>query len=77
LGKVAESAKVFVNKQEVGILWSVPFQVDISKYLKNGTNTIEIEVANLMANRIRYMDQHQISWRNYHEINFVNAHYKP
>ncbi|NBB29689.1 glycosyl hydrolase [Cellulophaga sp. BC115SP] len=77
LGQVAESAKVFVNKQEVGILWSVPFQIDISKYLKNGTNVIEIEVANLMANRIRYMDQHQISWRNYHEINFVNAHYKP
>ena len=48
-----------------------------SQYLKKGKNTIQIEVSNLMANRIRYMDQHKIQWRNYHEINFVNIDYKP
>jgi len=30
-----------------------------------------------MANRIRYMDRNHITWRNYHEINFVNIRYQP
>lgn len=76
LGKVNESARVFINGKDAGILWSVPYQAHIGKYLKKGKNSIRIEVANLMANRIRYMDKNGIQWRNYHEINFVNIHYK-
>jgi len=34
-------------------------------------------VDNLMANRIRYMDQQGIEWRKFHEINFVNIDYEP
>jgi len=75
--KLYESAKVMVNGQEAGIVWSIPFEINIGKYLKKGRNTIQIEVCNLMANRIRYMDQNKIQWRNYHEINFVNIGYKP
>jgi len=77
LGKVDESARVWINGQEVGILWSIPFQARIGKYLKAGSNTIKVEVVNLMANRIRDLDQRKIQWRNYHEINFVNINYKP
>ncbi len=77
LGKVCESARVWVNGKDAGILWSIPFSAKIGQFLKPGTNTIEIEVANLMANRIRQMDQRKIQWRNYHEINFVNIEYKP
>lgn len=75
--KFYESAKVLINGQEAGIVWSNPFEINVGKYLKKGKNTIQIEVSNLMANRIRYMDQNKISWRNYHEINFVNIDYKP
>ncbi len=77
LGEVAESAKVWVNDQDVGVLWSLPFEVRVGRYLKKGENTIRIEVANLMANRIRYMDQQGLEWRKFHEINFVNIRYKP
>lgn len=77
LGKVCESAKVRVNGKDAGILWSIPFTARIGKLVKPGKNTIEIEVCNLMANRIRQMDQEKIQWRNYHEINFVNIDYKP
>lgn len=76
LNKVNESAKVFINGQEAGLLWSIPFQMRVGKYLKPGKNTITIEVANLAANRIRYMDRNGIVWRKYHEINFVNINYK-
>ena len=76
LGRVAESAKVYINGKDAGILWSIPFQQDITPVLVNGENKIRIEVANLMANRIRQLDQQKIAWRNYHEINFVNINYK-
>ncbi|MBO9672444.1 MAG: glycoside hydrolase [Sphingobacteriaceae bacterium] len=76
LNQVDESARVWINGQEVGILWSIPFQTRVGKYLKAGNNTIKIEVVNLMANRIRDMDIKKIPWRNYHEINFVNINYK-
>ncbi|QDW25882.1 glycoside hydrolase [Pedobacter sp. KBS0701] len=76
LNQVDESARVWINGQEVGILWSIPFQARVGKYLKAGHNTIKIEVVNLMANRIHDMDIKKIQWRNYHEINFVNINYK-
>jgi len=76
LGVVNESAKVWINGSEVGILWSIPFTANIGKYLKEGENAIKVEVANLMANRMRNMDQKGIVWRKYHEINFVNINYK-
>ncbi|TCC91759.1 glycoside hydrolase [Pedobacter frigiditerrae] len=76
LNQVDESARVFINGQEVGILWSIPFEAKVGKFLKVGNNTIKIEVVNLMANRIRDMDIKKIKWRNYHEINFVDINYK-
>ena len=76
LGKVYESARVYINGKDAGIVWSIPFEARIGQYLKAGQNTITIEVANLMANRIRYMDRMGMEWRKYHEINFVNIDYK-
>ena len=77
LGKVLESARVWVNGKEVGYAFSIPFRLDISNFVKEGENKLEIEVANLMANHVRYLDRNEILWRNYHEINFVNIDYKP
>lgn len=77
LGRVAESAHVWINGKDAGIIWANPFEAKIGKYLHAGTNTIKVEVANLMANRISDMDKKGIQWRKYHEINFVNINYLP
>ncbi len=77
LGDVRESARVWVNDQEVGILWSVPYRAKIGKYLQEGDNTLKVEVVNLMANHIRDLDRQGVEWRKYHEINFVNLNYEP
>jgi hypothetical protein len=77
LGKVHHSARIWLNGHDLGILWSVPFRIDIGKYMQEGENRLSIEVANLMANRIIYMDRQGITWRNFHEINFVNIQYQP
>lgn len=75
--QISESAKVKINGKEVGLLWSIPYQLRVGEFLRVGKNEIEVEVANLMANRIRYMDQNQLTWRAYHEINFVDINYEP
>lgn len=51
LGTVHELAHVRVNGVDVGIAWKPPYRVDIGKALKPGSNTLEIEVANLWPNR--------------------------
>lgn len=76
LVQLYESARIIVNGKDAGLIWSLPFEKRIGQYLKPGNNTISIEVCNLMANRIRDMDQKGEVWRNYHEINFVNINYK-
>ncbi|MBD1420489.1 glycosyl hydrolase [Sphingobacterium chuzhouense] len=76
LGAVGESARVWVNGKDAGIVWAHPFTLEIGDLLQNGKNEIRIEVANLMANRVRDLDKRKVSWRNYHEINFVNIDYK-
>ncbi|NGM73421.1 glycosyl hydrolase [Sphingobacterium sp. SGL-16] len=77
LGAVGESARVIINGKDAGIVWSHPYHIEVSDFLQSGKNTVRIEVANLMANRMRDLDARKVNWKNYHEINFVNINYKP
>ncbi len=77
LGKVLHSARIILNGMDLGFSWSVPHVKNIGEYLLEGENELVIEVTNLMANRIRYMDIQNIEWQLFHEINFVNTHYRP
>lgn len=54
LGKVAMIAKVEVNGKDAGTVWSEPFQLDISKSLKAGKNTLKVEVTSTWFNRLVY-----------------------
>jgi hypothetical protein len=76
LGDVRESAHVYVNGQDAGIVWAAPFECRISNYLKAGENKLRIEVTNLPANRIADYDRRGINWRMFNEINIVNINYK-
>ncbi|MCP4313821.1 MAG: glycoside hydrolase, partial [Bacteroidetes bacterium] len=75
LGDVRESARVWVNGQSLGCLWSVPFSTVTDK-LQKGRNTLEIEVTNLSANRLRNLERKGIEWKIFYEINMVNRHYE-
>ena len=57
LGKVSNLATVRVNGFDCGTVWTEPYEVNISKALKKGTNTLEIEVANTWANAINGFDK--------------------
>ncbi|WP_448787272.1 glycosyl hydrolase [Bacteroides graminisolvens] len=47
-------ARVFVNSRDAGVVWCSPWQVDITKYIVDGENKIEIHVANSLMNRMIY-----------------------
>jgi hypothetical protein len=76
LGDVRESARVRINGKEVGTAWCVPFTMAVGEWLKPGSNTIEVEVTNLPANRIAELDRQQVPWRRFKEINVVDLNYK-
>ena len=76
LGDVRESAQVLINGKTVQTLWSVPFECDITSYIKSGLNNLQIEVTNLPANSIADFDRKNVQWRNFKEINMVNINYK-
>lgn len=49
---ICNMAEIKINGISCGILWTKPYSVDITDALKDGENTIEIEVVNTWANRI-------------------------
>jgi hypothetical protein len=69
LGKVCESARVRLNGRDAGALWSEPFQMPVGKWLKPGRNTLEVEVTNLAANRIRDLDRRKVNWKYFYDAN--------
>ncbi|MCD8101657.1 MAG: glycosyl hydrolase family 2 [Alistipes sp.] len=76
LGHVRESARVKVNGREAGVLISPPFETDITDYLNDGDNSLEIEVTNLAANRIADYDRRGVVWRIFHDTNIVDLNYR-
>ena len=51
LGKVEVMAEVKLNGKDLGILWKVPYQVDVTTALHPGENHLELRVVNLWINR--------------------------
>ncbi|MEO7529897.1 MAG: glycosylhydrolase-like jelly roll fold domain-containing protein [Sediminibacterium sp.] len=52
LGNVLEMASIKINGYQMAVRWSSPFAFDMTKYLKTGTNQLEVEVVNLWPNRL-------------------------
>lgn len=51
-GAVNDMARVWVNGQEAGGVWTAPYAIDISPYLRKGKNTLRVDVANNWHNRL-------------------------
>jgi hypothetical protein len=52
LSEVSNLARVIVNGKDLGVLWTFPWRVNITRAATKGTNQLTIEVANLWVNRL-------------------------
>ena len=52
LGNVLEMASIKINGNKMAVRWCPPFQFDITRYVKEGDNRLEVEVVNLWPNRL-------------------------
>lgn len=52
LGEVKNLVEVIVNGKSLKTLWKAPFDLDISKAVKSGKNTLELRVTNSWENRL-------------------------
>ena len=52
LGDVQVIARVYMNGQDMGVLWKEPYAVDVTGALRPGRNKLEVHVANQWVNRI-------------------------
>jgi hypothetical protein len=69
LGKVHETAEVILNGKKIATLIGPSFQVVIPATDLKASNTMEVTVANLMANRIAYMDKNGMEWKMFYNTN--------
>ena len=69
LGKVNETAEVILNGKKIATLIGPYFNVVIPSSDIKEHNMLEIIVANLMANRIIWMDKNNITWKKFYNTN--------
>jgi hypothetical protein len=71
LGEVHESAVVRLNGRSIGTLIGPTFRVYVEASLLNAENTLEVDVSNLMANRIADLDRRRVPWKKFYNVNFA------
>jgi hypothetical protein len=52
LGSVHDISRVWLNGNDLGIIWTNPWSVNLNENLKEGVNELKIEVTNCWANRL-------------------------
>jgi hypothetical protein len=69
LGEMYSTAEVKLNGQPLGTLIGPSLKLNIAATQLKTTNTLEVIVSNLMANRIAYMDRNSLPWKIFYNTN--------
>jgi len=70
LGRVAETARIRLNGQNLATLIGPPYRIVLDPSQLRATNTLEILATNLSANRIRDLDRRGVLWKKFYNVNF-------
>lgn len=68
--KVHESARIRLNGKEIAVLLGPSYEIFIPKTDLKENNKLEVEVTNLMANRMAYMDKNNLLYKKFYNVNF-------
>jgi hypothetical protein len=71
LGKVDESAQVFVNGKKIATLIGPVFSCKLNRDSLKDDNLLEIKVSNSMANRIIDLDKRHVHWKKFNNVDFA------
>ncbi len=71
LGEVLHSANVTLNGKKLAVLPGPGFSFIIDRKLLKANNSLLIEVSNLMANRIAWMDRNGVPWKKFYNVNMA------
>jgi hypothetical protein len=52
LGNVQDLATIRINGKTVATQWMPPFRADVTDYVRQGENTLEVDVTNMWVNRL-------------------------
>ena len=52
LGDIADIGEVFLNGKSAEIIWTKPYEADISSFVKKGRNELKVVIANRWINRL-------------------------
>ncbi len=67
-----------LDGETLGTVFAIPFRIAVdAERLTPGRHRLEVDVTNLMANRIRCLDRAGVEWRRFYDINFVTIQYRP
>ena len=72
LPEVRDIAHVWVNGKDCGIVWTAPYEVEMTGALQKGKNLIEIEVVNTWHNALRGWDKGKAPYEGI----WTNARYR-
>lgn len=69
LGEVRESARVRLNGRDLGVSLGSTHTYDIDTTLLQSRNALEVDVTNLMANRIADLERRGVPWKRFYNVN--------
>lgn len=71
---VGTMAKVYINGKYAGGVWTAPYRLDVTDFVKNGRNDVKVEVVNTWVNRIvGDMNLPESERETYLFVNHLNA----
>ena len=77
LGNVQEMASVKINGHQMQVMWSAPFLFDITPFVREGANNLEVEVVNLWPNRLigdsKLPEKQRLTQTNINKFNVPDA----
>lgn len=67
---IRETAEVFLNGKPVGTMIGPVYQIEVTEPLLAKDNVLTIRVSNLMANRIIALEEDNVFWKKFYNVNF-------